>query len=184
MVDSAPGWSTRGAGRALLWPAAALGSTWVSHRRDAYRRLAAALAPATSSSLAAFFPAGLLNRVGVARVARIANPLGGLLGRAGALDLTTVRGMAFIDTIVVAEENGRRGDDETSLIFHELVHIVQYQVLGTLGFVHAYLGGWLSAGRSYLDNPLEVMAFDLQDRFDAGEVVDVDAEVRRGLGMR
>lgn len=167
--------------------AAPIGSAWVSRRRDMHRARAESIPWAVRDRLAPSFDRGLLQRVEVARIAKIPNPLGGLLSRLtprGALDLSTVRGMAFIDTIVIADANARPGEDEASLIFHEMVHVVQYQALGTLGFVRAYLAGWLGAGRSYIDNPMEVMAFQLQDRFDAGERVDVEREVRRALARR
>jgi hypothetical protein len=162
------------------------GAAWVGARRDSYRRISAPLPREAVRTLEPFFGPNLLGRTEVARVPRIDNPLAPLLRRVripGALDLSTVRGMAFIDTIVIADDNASAGDDDLSLLFHELVHIVQYRLLGARGFVHAYLAGWLNAGRSYLDNPLEIMAFDLQDRFDASpeRSLDVEQEVLRSL---
>lgn len=59
------------------------------------------------------------------------------------------------------------GTDE-SLHFHELVHIIQWQVLGPEHFILAYALGHV-AGGGYLNNPFEKIAFDLQDRFKKQE---------------
>ncbi len=68
-----------------------------------------------------------------------------------------------------------------SLHFHEMVHVLQGQHLGPDRFIAAYAAGYLLAG-GYRQNPLEVMAYDLQGQFDAGfELFDVAAEVGRRL---
>lgn len=67
------------------------------------------------------------------------------------------------------------------LHFHELVHVVQWRHLGPERFVLAYALGHIVGG-SYRQNPLETMAYDLEDRFKAGAApFDVDAIVRRDL---
>jgi len=69
---------------------------------------------------------------------------------------------------------------EESLHFHELVHVLQWQQLGVDGFLTAYATGLAQHG--YRNNPLEVMAYDLQTRFDAGEQpLDVKGLIRRNL---
>lgn len=68
-----------------------------------------------------------------------------------------------------------------SLHFHELVHVVQWQHLGPDRFLMAYAMG-LAGG--YMANPLEVMAYDLQARFDQ-DAAPFDAEtlIRRNLDV-
>lgn len=161
-----------------------MGAPWVRSRRRRYRSAGAPLPTSVAAELRPYFGAELLDATRLTRVQRIATPLGGILDRltpAGALDLSTVRGMAFIDTIVVADANTIASDREASLLFHEMVHIAQFHLLGTTGFIRAYLDGWLRAGRSYLDNPLESMAFELQDRFDAHDAFDALTDVRDRL---
>jgi hypothetical protein len=89
------------------------------------------------------------------------------------LDLGTVSGMAFIDTVVISSRNGPNtipGVDSVPpglpLLFHELVHVAQYRALGVRGFVREYLNGWLAGGRDYFAIPLERQAFELQRRFE------------------
>ncbi len=85
-------------------------------------------------------------------------------------------GITYLDTFFV----DRRYAADESLHFHEMIHVVQWQVLGPKGFLAAYAGGLARFG--YRDSPLEVMAYDLQDRFDT-EPAPFDAErlVREAL---
>lgn len=169
--------------RDLAGLAAPFGAAWVGARRDRYRRSSEPLDLVAHAALVPYFDAALLARVEVAHVRTIGAALPRRFWARGMLDLSTVRAMAFIDTIVVARANARAGDDATSLLFHELVHVVQFRVLGTAGFVRAYLGGWLDAGRSYRDNPLEVMAYSMQQRFDdeRGSPFDVEPAICAAL---
>ncbi len=54
----------------------------------------------------------------------------------------------------------------SGLLFHELVHVVQYRLLGIGGFIHGYVTGWAAAGFVYEAIPLEREAFDLEQRFE------------------
>jgi hypothetical protein len=60
----------------------------------------------------------------------------------------------------------RFGDE--SLHFHELVHTIQWNHLGPEKFLEEYALGYLNAG-VYENNPLEQIAFALQERFEDGE---------------
>jgi hypothetical protein len=71
------------------------------------------------------------------------------------------------DTVVL----NRRFVEEPApveLLFHELVHVVQYEVLGVEAFTRRYVGGWASGGFSYANIPLERMAYRLQAEFETG----------------
>ena len=61
-----------------------------------------------------------------------------------------------------------------SLLFHELVHVVQFRLLGVMKFSRFYVRGFLSGG-SYYGIPLEQCAFELERRFEA-ERSDFDVE--------
>jgi hypothetical protein len=60
----------------------------------------------------------------------------------------------------------RSGDE--SLHFHELVHTIQWNHLGPEKFLAEYALGYLNAG-VYERNPLERIAYALQERFEDGE---------------
>jgi hypothetical protein len=69
---------------------------------------------------------------------------------------------------------------DEALHFHELVHVVQWRILGPESFLWLYADGLERFG--YRDSPLEVIAYDLQGQFDAGhEPFEVEAEVGRRL---
>jgi len=75
------------------------------------------------------------------------------------------------------------GSADESLHFHELIHVIQWQQLGVEGFLTAYANGIIEHG--YRDNPLEVMAYDLQAHFDqGGPPMDVKSAVRSRLARR
>lgn len=85
-------------------------------------------------------------------------------------------GITYLDTFFIRPELAAM----ESLHFHELVHIVQWRILGPEGFLWAYADGLERF--AYRNSPLEVVAYDLQERFDAGvKPFDVEAEVARRL---
>ncbi len=77
--------------------------------------------------------------------------------------------ITFVDTIVSHEPFTDR------LLFHELVHVVQYQKLGLPEFAAKYVRGFLNGG-SYEAIPLEVNAYELEARFAAEPAMPFSAE--------
>lgn len=53
--------------------------------------------------------------------------------------------------------------------FHELVHVVQWNVLGADEFLLTY--GLNLAQHGYMESPLEAIAYELQSRFENGAVL-------------
>jgi len=70
-------------------------------------------------------------------------------------------------------------------LFHELVHVVQFDLLGLEGFVKYYVDGFLNNGFKYESIPSEISAYDLQNRFSSNpnNYFSVEAEVRRFLNL-
>jgi hypothetical protein len=68
-------------------------------------------------------------------------------------------GITYKDTYFLR----RRSAGNEALHFHELVHIIQWERLGTDGFLMAYAAGLLR--HAYRGNPLEAMAYRHQRRF-------------------
>lgn len=77
---------------------------------------------------------------------------------AGLPNFTLMTAITFVDTVVSHEPFNDR------LLFHELVHVVQYEKLGLEGFAAKYVRGFLSGG-SYEAIPLERNAYELDARF-------------------
>ena len=107
----------------------------------------------------------LLTTAKVVEVERVPVPPLSALGLTGFEEYESgnYAGITFLDTYFVQSGEALR----ESLHFHELVHVVQWQHLGVERFVMAYAFGYLQGG-GYRANPLEVMAYDLQDYFEKG----------------
>jgi hypothetical protein len=81
--------------------------------------------------------------------------------------------ITFVDIVLSREPLTDR------VLFHELVHVVQYQKLGIFEFAAKYVQGFLSGG-SYGAIPLEVSARELDARFNVAPTLpfSVAAEVQ------
>ncbi len=71
----------------------------------------------------------------------------------------TADGITYLDTFFVRDE-ARRNE---ALYFHELVHVIQWQILGQKRFIAAYADGL--ERNEYRNSPLEVMAYTLEGVF-------------------
>ena len=127
-----------------------------------------------------FFPASWLDstRVVVLSGQRVMNPpFYGDLIKMGfdpitLPDFKRMNAITFLDTVVSHASFTER------LLFHELVHVVQYEKLGLPKFTAKYVRGFLSGG-SYESIPLERNAYELDARFAAAPAkpFSVEAEV-------
>ena len=68
-------------------------------------------------------------------------------------------GITYLDTFFL--KNGRATDQR--LFFHELIHVVQWRLLGPERFLAAYAAGLEKYG--YRDSPLEIMAYNAEAAF-------------------
>jgi hypothetical protein len=84
-------------------------------------------------------------------------------------------GITYLDTYFLKRP---KAGDET-LHFHEMIHVVQWRLLGAEFFLAMYAGGLEKFG--YRDNPLERMAYDAQGLFARGERFDAEAFVAKHL---
>jgi len=103
--------------------------------------------------------------------------------------------LQFVANDAVTFESGILLDRGASLtheiLFHELVHVVQYRLLGVDEFVRRYVDGWMAGRDRFLDDPqrryeyvpLERMAFSLQAVYarDHTVVFSVEGAVRDRL---
>ena len=91
------------------------------------------------------------------------------LDQVGDLAPERTRGITFEDTFFVVRDSA----SDPSLFLHEMIHVVQWQLLGISRFLVVYGFGLMEHG--YLASPLERMAYGSQARFDAGERFDAHA---------
>lgn len=94
-------------------------------------------------------------------------------------DFSLMAAITFVDTVVSHEPFTDR------LLFHELVHVIQYGKLGLAEFANRYVRGFLSGG-SYDGIPLEINAYELDSRFAVARTKpfsvqsEVEAWIREG----
>jgi hypothetical protein len=139
---------------------------YIEDQREAYRGNASPIDQNQKDVIASFFPESILNstRVVVLADQRVTNP--GFYGDLVAMgfessslpDFTDMAAITFVDTVVFHEPIVNQ------LLFHELVHVVQYAKLGLGEFGAKYVKGFLSGG-SYFAIPLERNAYELDARF-------------------
>ena len=96
------------------------------------------------------------------------------------MDFSKMHGITFVDTVVFATWPG---EPSLGIIAHELVHVVQYKLLGLPEFGHRYVQGWAENGREYEAIPLEIEAYKLQAQFENPDRTpfSVEAAVRSQL---
>lgn len=139
---------------------------YIERQRPAFRYRAVPLSPNQKAAMQPFFPASTLEaaRIIVLAGERVSNPpfyvqLVGMGFESAALpDFSTMAAITFVDTVV------SHGAFTDRLLFHELVHVIQYAKLGLEGFANKYVRGFLSGG-SYESIPLEMNAYELDARF-------------------
>jgi hypothetical protein len=157
-------------------------AAYISEQSDYFRGKAGPIAADDKSALQPFFPADLLDQVKVVR-AKVSDPSFypqlRSLGIHNMPAFSELAGITFVDIVVHVAPLAR------SLLFHELVHVVQYRHLGVAGFADLYVRGFLNGG-SYEEIPLEKQAYELEERFaQNGDAFSVDEDVqrRRKLGQ-
>jgi hypothetical protein len=157
-------------------------AVYISEQRESFHGKAVSIEPSHQAALQPFFPAPVLEGVKVTQ-GRASEPsfypqLRGM-GIKNAPPFSDMAGITFQDVVVHVEPLTRR------LLFHELVHAVQYVHLGLQGFAEHYVRGFLSGG-SYEEIPLEKQAYELEARFagNSDETFSVEADVQRRLKLR
>jgi hypothetical protein len=72
-------------------------------------------------------------------------------------------------------------ENDEALFFHELVHVLQWSMLGRERFIALYMRGLAKHG--YRASPLEKMAYSLQAEFERGAApFSVEMSVSAALG--
>jgi hypothetical protein len=130
------------------------------------------------SRLPLFYRRALLDRAKVVLVDKCPVPPLSAIGLSQFADFENMNagGITYMDTYFVLWHEAER----ESLHFHELVHVVQWQILGPERFLALYADGLEKHG--YRNSPLERMAYEHQARFEeALNPYSVEDEVRNQL---
>ena len=164
------------------------GPNWVRTQRAAHRSAGRPLSFEETSALASFFEPTILAKARLTNIPVIPNPpfYAPLLaqGIPIPLDFSQTSGITFDDTILLSDSVPVEPGAFLPLLFHELVHVVQFEVAGIEGFVSRYVIGWAENGFEYARIPAEAQAYSLDARFSAnpGAPFSVRAEVATLIG--
>ena len=156
---------------------------YIRTQRDDLKRIAHALPESSTKQLHQYFNSIDLGRVRVVQCDPLPipdPPCAPLLRRLGFhfLGPSTAAAITFdhvIASCVVLNP---------SLLFHELVHVVQFRLLGIIKFSRLYVRGFLSGG-GYYGIPLEQCAYELERRFERERLpFDVENEVKSWIARK
>jgi hypothetical protein len=153
---------------------------YITSSRKKYAPQAVPVTEAQRSAMQPFFSAAVLDsaRLCVLHGTRVSNPpmyaMAKMMGIRNLPDFADMTAITFVDVIVSHQEF------TDALLFHELVHVVQYAQMDLKEFATRFINGFIQGG-SYEKIPLEVHAYTLGDRFsqNATQVFSVDDAVRQ-----
>jgi len=139
---------------------------YILHNREKYFARGTPLTSQQLAPLEPFFPADDLQRVRTVFLegTRIQDPpfysMARIMGIKNLPSFSDVAAVTFVDVIVSHEAF------TPELLFHEMVHVVQYSQMSTTKFASFYVNGFIRGG-SYDEIPLEKNAYELESRFRA-----------------
>ena len=151
---------------------------WIDETLAAWAAHAAYVSIRGFSRLPQYFSGELLASAKVIYVDEVPTPPLSAIGLTQFSDFENMlsNGITYLDTFFARKEFCF----DERLHFHELVHVLQWQILGTKSFLAAYADGLERFG--YHNSPLEVMAYDLDKRFQReSNPFDVEQIVRQQL---
>jgi hypothetical protein len=134
---------------------------WIRQTLGAYEKRTRTVGSMGFSRLPLYFSGELLQMAKVVAVERVpVPPLSAIgLSQFAEFERGDYDGITYLDTFFLKQS--RAADEE--LHFHELIHVVQWRLLGPERFLAAYAAGLETAG--YRNSPLECMAYDAQSVF-------------------
>jgi len=176
MADPAParGW-IRPALPLVTW----LTARYIARHRNRLFPEARPIPPQTQAAFRDFFPQPVLEETRIVR-ASVPNPrfyaFAKILGITGMLEMSAIGAITLVDVIAHADNLSR------STLFHELIHVVQYRILGLRQFAKLYVRGFLEKG-GYDGIPLERQAYELEEEFSRNSKrgFSVEEDVKRRL---
>lgn len=143
---------------------------WVETQRDEHRLTARGLTEEEKSEFTHFFDSKILDLARIKSVPVIENP--GFysdlqdLKIPRLLNFNNAAGITFKDTILISQQCLKTDSILRSLIFHELVHVVQHEVFGVREFIERYVRSWADNGFNYSSIHFEIEAYKLQQRYE------------------
>ncbi len=163
---------------AMISQLANMVENYVTSSRKKYAPQSVPLTETQRNGMQPFFSSTVLDsaRLCVLRGTRVSNPsmytMAKMMGIRNLPDFADMAAITFVDVIVSHE------DFTDALLFHELVHVVQYAQMDMKEFATRFIHGFIQGG-SYEQIPLEMHAHALEARFSqGGNPFSVEDEVR------
>lgn len=134
---------------------------WIHQSLASHAKQARSVASLKFPRLPSYFSSELLTSASVVHVEQVPMPPLSALGlnQFAAFEKGNYDGVTYLDTFFLKHH---RATDER-LYFHELIHVVQWRLLGAERFVANYAAGLEAHG--YRNCPLECMAYDAEATF-------------------
>ena len=151
---------------------------WIAQTLESYKTQMQPVADAQFDRLNQYYPGDVLKRVQRVIVDRCPVPPLANTGipQFAEIEKWDIKGIPWVNTIFIRRDLA----GWEAVHFHELLHIIQWEKLGTEGYLTAWAIGTVTRG--YRDNPLEEMAFRHQSRFETDKApFDVIGEVNAEL---
>jgi hypothetical protein len=144
-------------------------SSWIQSQQNIYRPQSKYIPIEIRARIATYFDSFVIDNAQFIIVTSIENPpfFSDLLSLGiplNTLNFSSMSGITFIDTFLL-KWSKIPFDQIVSLFFHELVHVVQYALLGLDRFSREYICGYISSDYDYSKIPLERIAYDLENQF-------------------
>ncbi len=165
------------------------GIEWVKSQRDLHRPAARSLTVKEKAGLSQFFDAAPLEVARVDWLHLISDPpfyadIRRIYPQLPLIPFSNMSGITFADTILLASRGVHHDPPAAGLLFHELVHVVQYEIMGIEPFITRYARGYFEHGSVYEGIPLERHAYELQARYERAQATgfSVRAEVLQKRG--
>ena len=157
------------------------GYEWIVHQHNLHIVTAQEISEQDRVSLQPYFEPKILRLAKIELVDYIENPPFYpelmKLGIPNLIDFTQMTGITFIECILISRQISHNQRSWISLLFHEMVHVIQYYLLGPRRFAELYVMGWAQNNFDYGSIPLERQAYNLQQQFDQGEKVIINEKI-------
>ena len=157
---------------------------WLSKQREAYLPSSVPLDQHQKSEMNPFFPSEVLDRARILDLSQskqtIPYPPFYETVRAGGNrvlpDATHITGMPFVDLIAFNQKPTLR------IVFHNLVHVTQFALVGTERFIRGYFKTLNEVGL-WMVVPFEEQAYQLDARYtrNPSDVFSVENEIREWM---
>ncbi len=159
---------------------------WIYQQRDLYSPAARHLEEEEKRQLKGYFKDRILDLTLIKTDQVLTNPpIYDMLAAQGipvqGLDCSRFSAMTFINCVAVSHTFAKSQKPWRFLLFHEMVHVVQFDLLGTEKFIEQCLSGYVKNNFSYRDIPLEKTAYGLEARYKLDEQFTVHEEVAHQL---